>query len=153
MFHTLLASALLFSLVADVVCYSSNWQDGPSRHQQQILEDCLRGKSVPSILNSSSDWGNITAPFNLRLQYTPLAVTLPTTPQHVSDSVTCAAVAGVKVQSRSGGHSYGSYSLGGRNGSLVVDLQQFNSISVDEGELHCPTIPSPWWQLNDPIIF
>jgi FAD/FMN-containing dehydrogenase len=49
----------------------------------------------------------------------------------VSDAVTCAAAAGLKVQAKSGGHSYASFSTGGKDGSLIVNLQNFNSISVD----------------------
>ncbi|KAH3995174.1 hypothetical protein HBI13_141290 [Parastagonospora nodorum] len=100
--------------------------------QYQTLQDCLISKGVPTTLNSSSDWNSLTTAYNLRLQYTPVAVTIPTTPEHVSDSITCAAASGIKVQPRSGGHSYGSYSLGGKNGSLVVDLQKFNEITLDK---------------------
>ena len=123
------ARSVFFYLMSGVLCYSAS-------HQQETLQDCLLAKAVPTSLNSSSNWGALTSAYNLRLPYTPIAVTLPATPQHVSDSVTCAATAGVKVQARSGGHSYGSYSLGGKNGSLVVDLQKFNSISLDKGEPH-----------------
>ncbi|EUC40538.1 Glucooligosaccharide oxidase [Bipolaris oryzae ATCC 44560] len=96
------------------------------------LQACLTSKHVATSLNSSSDWASLIDPYNLRLQYTPSAVTLPNSPQQVSDSVLCAVLAGVKVQARSGGHSYGSFSLGGQNGSLVVDLRNFNNISLDK---------------------
>jgi FAD/FMN-containing dehydrogenase len=46
--------------------------------------------------------------------------------------VTCAAAAGLKVQPKSGGHSYASYSSGGQNGSLIVDLEKFGEITVDQ---------------------
>lgn len=101
---------------------------------RQSLQTCLASRGVPTNFNSSSDWTALTKPYNLRLEYLPAAVTLPETPQQVSDSVTCAATAGVKVQARSGGHSYGSFSLGGKNGSLVVDLRSFNAISLDNGK-------------------
>ncbi|USP82220.1 Glucooligosaccharide oxidase [Curvularia clavata] len=133
MFRIMPAYSVLLFLVSTVlgVSVDDSWQNGPVSHQQQMLRDCLVTKAVPTILNSSSEWTSFTTAYNLRLQYTPIAVALPTTPQHVSDAVTCAAETGVKVQPRSGGHSYGSYSLGGKNGSLVVDLQKFNSISLD----------------------
>ncbi|KAH6613036.1 hypothetical protein C7974DRAFT_444512 [Boeremia exigua] len=95
------------------------------------LQACLARKAVPTSLNSSSDWISLTTAYNLRLQYTPDAVALPTSHQQVSDSVLCAATAGVKVKARSGGHSYGSFSLGGKNNSLVVDLRNFNNVSLD----------------------
>jgi len=134
------AYSIFLLLASEVHGYSASWQDGSISQQQQILQDCLFAKAVPTTLNSSSDWSLLTTAYNLRLQYTPTAVTLPTTPQHVSDSVTCALAAGVKVQPRSGGHSYGSYSLGGKNSSLMVDLQKFNSISLDKCKLHCGII-------------
>lgn len=119
---------IFFLLLLGVLGHSVISVDG----QQRVLQDCLLAKSVPTNLNTSSNWNVLTTAYNLRLQYTPIAVTVPTTPQHVSDSVLCAAAAGLKVQPRSGGHSYGSYSLGGKNGSLMVDLEKFNSISLDK---------------------
>lgn len=35
------------------------------------------------------------------------------------------------MQAKSGGHSYASFSTGGKNGSLIVNLQNFHSIIVD----------------------
>ena len=73
-------------------------------------------------------------PYNLRLVYTPAVITIPTTPQEVGYSAICAAEAGLKVQAKSGGHSYASFSSGGEDGSLIVNLQNFNSITVDNSE-------------------
>jgi hypothetical protein len=101
--------------------------------RQQSLYTCLSSHNVPTKLTTSSDWSTLNSPYNLRLAFTPTAITLPTTAQHVSDAVLCAAAAGVKVQAKSGGHSYASYSSGGKDGSLIVDLQSMNSISVDSG--------------------
>lgn len=100
--------------------------------RQQTLLDCLSAHNVPTRLTSSSDWSSLIRPYNLRLSYVPAAVTLPTIPQQVSDSITCAAAAGVKVQAKSGGHSYASFSSGGQDGTLIVDLQQFNSVVLED---------------------
>lgn len=51
----------------------------------------------------------------------------------MSDAVRCAANSGVKVQAKSGGHSYASYSLGGKNGSMMIDLEPLQEISLDNG--------------------
>jgi hypothetical protein len=102
--------------------------------RQQTLSDCLSAHNVPTKLISSSDWSSFVAPYNLALSYVPAAVTLPTTTRHVSDSITCAAAAGVKVQAKSGGHSYASFSSGGQDGSLIVDLENFKSISVNNSK-------------------
>lgn len=121
-------SLFLYPIASKPVQFSTAPRIEP---RQQSLFDCLSAHNVPTILTSSSDWDSLIKPYNLRLAYVPAAVTLPTTPQHVSDSVTCAAAAGVKVQAKSGGHSYASFSSGGQDGSLIVNLQELNSISVD----------------------
>lgn len=93
--------------------------------------ECLTSYDVPFQTSTSSNWSSLILPYNLRLSWEPSIVTLPYTPSHVSDSVKCAAAAGLKVQAKSGGHSYASFSTGGRNGSVIVNLQNFHSIEVD----------------------
>ncbi|KAK5627998.1 hypothetical protein RRF57_003713 [Xylaria bambusicola] len=44
--------------------------------------------------------------YNLDIEVVPIAVTHPETPQDVSGFVKCAAANNVKVQPKSGGHSY-----------------------------------------------
>ena len=48
-------------------------------------------------------------PYNLDRPITPAAVTYPKTPEQVADIVRYASTANLKVQVRSGGHSYGNY--------------------------------------------
>ena len=56
---------------------------------------------------------------------------LPTTDTHISDAVVCAGASNVKVQAKSGGHSYASYSSGGQSGSMVIDLEtSFQGVTV-----------------------
>lgn len=105
--------------------------------RQADLIGCLNNAHVPYSVQSDSNWTELATPYNLRLVYVPVAITLPETAQQVSDSVICAAASNVKVQAKSGGHSYASFSSGGKNGSLVVDLQNFNSIEVDG----CKSLP------------
>ncbi|MCJ1477586.1 hypothetical protein MMC13_006259 [Lambiella insularis] len=99
--------------------------------QAGTLADCLLSKNVPVSNASSSDFAQLSQPYNLRLAYVPAVVVLPTTTQHISDAVICAAASGVKVQPKSGGHSYASFSSGGQNGAMVIDLENFQNISVD----------------------
>ncbi|CAG7854205.1 SubName: Full=Related to reticuline oxidase (Berberine bridge enzyme) {ECO:0000313/EMBL:CCA70426.1} [Serendipita indica DSM 11827] len=70
-------------------------------------------------------------PYNTDIKVTPAAVTRPTTTDEVSRVVQCAAAAGLKVQPRSGGHSYGNYCIGGEDGAVVVDLVNFQKFSMD----------------------
>ncbi|TGO33430.1 hypothetical protein BHYA_0247g00200 [Botrytis hyacinthi] len=104
----------------------------PESHASHTLQECLQARSVPYSNATSPNWANLTTPFNLRLQYTPTAVTLPKTQEQVGNSVVCAARAGLKVQPRGGGHSYASFSIGGQNGSVVVDMSGFDEILVDQ---------------------
>jgi hypothetical protein len=98
------------------------------------INRCLDRQKVPYAISTSADWTQLIEPFNLRLNYTPAVVTLPTTSQQVSDGVTCAAAANLKVQPKGGGHSYASFSSGGQNGSVVVDMESFNNITIDQSE-------------------
>ncbi|KAI9888815.1 MAG: hypothetical protein M1814_006269 [Vezdaea aestivalis] len=95
------------------------------------LVTCLTSKNVPVKLTTDSDFSTYAKPYNLRLAYTPAAIALPTTNQHVQDSLICAGQTSTKAQPKSGGHSYASYSSGGIDGVLIIDLESFQSISVD----------------------
>lgn len=54
--------------------------------------------------------GTIDAdPYNLDLPIVPAAITVPRSTAQVANVVKCAASNGYKVQSRSGGHSYGNH--------------------------------------------
>ncbi|KAF7345272.1 hypothetical protein MSAN_01903900 [Mycena sanguinolenta] len=70
-------------------------------------------------------------PYNHNIPITPAAVTFPATTDDVSKIVQCAAASNVKVQPRSGGHSYGNYGIGGVDNAVVVDLSNFQQFSMD----------------------
>ncbi|KAI3336303.1 Glucooligosaccharide oxidase [Xylariaceae sp. AK1471] len=69
--------------------------------------------------------------YNLDIPVAPIAVTRPQTAQDVSGFVKCAATSNVKVQPKSGGHSYANYGLGGEDGALVIDLMNMKDFSMD----------------------
>ncbi|KAI1312072.1 hypothetical protein F5Y03DRAFT_341279 [Xylaria venustula] len=69
--------------------------------------------------------------YNLDLPVTPIAVTRPQTAQDVSGFVKCAATNNIKVQAKSGGHSYANYGLGGEDGALAIDLLNLQNFSID----------------------
>ena len=98
--------------------------------QSTPLTACLARSSIPFSSPSSPNFHNLSQPYNLRLPYRPAAIVLPTIPVQISATIRCAASAGVKVQARSGGHSYGSFGLGGANGAVVVDLRWVSLESV-----------------------
>jgi len=92
---------------------------------------CLKFHKVPFVISNSPNWTSYKTPHNLRLVYEPAVITIPETSQDVSASVKCAVEARLKVQPKGGGHSYASYSSGGRDGSLIVDMENFDLVELD----------------------
>lgn len=111
---------LVLSAPADVV-----------EKRQSTLISCLQAASVPIIESSASAFSDEILPFNLRVPYYPQAVAIPETANHVSSALICAQLFDVKVAARSGGHSYAGFGLGGKDGSLMVDMKKFKSVVVD----------------------
>ncbi|KAJ7089852.1 hypothetical protein B0H15DRAFT_949100 [Mycena belliarum] len=69
--------------------------------------------------------------YNQHIPITPAAVTRPTTSEEISKIVKCAVASQVKVQARSGGHSYGNYGIGGEDNAVVVDMVHFQQFKMD----------------------
>ncbi|KAL0935621.1 FAD-linked oxidoreductase YvdP 2 [Colletotrichum truncatum] len=70
-------------------------------------------------------------PYNLDIPVKPVAVTRPSTKEDVAGFVKCAAANNVKVQPKSGGHSYANFGLGGTDGALVIDLVNLQHFSMN----------------------
>ncbi|KAJ4268890.1 hypothetical protein NW762_002961 [Fusarium torreyae] len=70
-------------------------------------------------------------PFNLEFPVTPAAIIRPETAIEVSETVKCANKNGLKVQAKSGGHSYGNYGLGGVDGAVSIDLVNLKDFKMD----------------------
>lgn len=87
---------------------------------------------IPIKLPDDPGWAELAAPYNTRLPFTPAVIVIPKTEDHVRHAVLCAARLGLQVQARSGGHSYASFSIGGRDGAMVIDLRHFQGVSVDQ---------------------
>ena len=92
---------------------------------------CLNGKNVPYKMTSDSDYSELVEPYNLARPFKPSVVVLPQTQQNVQDAVVCAAQNGIKVQAKSGGHSYASFSSGGKDGAMMISLQPFQKVELD----------------------
>ncbi|KAK2026167.1 FAD-binding domain-containing protein, partial [Colletotrichum zoysiae] len=74
-------------------------------------------------------------PFNRARPVVPIAVVRPQNTEDVSGFVKCAAKHDVKVQAKSGGHSYAFFpclGLGGKDGSLSIDLRNMKYVIVNE---------------------
>ncbi len=127
-YFQLLVSSLIITTSVDGATLSI------TRKPRSDVIDCLTSNNVPYVVKSSSNWTSYAAPFNLRLVYEPAVITIPETPEQVSFSVTCAAAASLKVQAKGGGHSYASYSSGGQDGSLIIEMEKFASVDVDKSK-------------------
>jgi hypothetical protein len=103
----------------------------PSPSSSSSAVQCLNLRDVPYKMTSDVGYADLVQPYNLRLPYRPAVVVLPITDQHVQDAVVCAAQSGLKVQAKSGGHSYASFSSGGKDGAMVIDLQTFQTVQLD----------------------
>lgn len=80
---------------------------------------------------SSNDYNTDRLGFNLRFDYKPVAIFHPSSEDQAAGAIQCAAIHNVSVAPRSGGHSYEGYSMGGKDGALIIDLNLFQNISVD----------------------
>ena len=119
---------------AGVVGHPSG-QNSLDKREKPTLQDCLAAGDVPVRFISSPDFPELAEPFNLRLAFAPAVIVLPTTTEHISTAVVCAAENDIKVQAKSGGHSYASFSSGGQNGSMVINLESFQNITVDSSHI------------------
>lgn len=112
---------------------TSTSTSGLAASTSNTLQDCLGIKNVPVSFTNSASFSALAQLYNLRLAYTPAVIVLPTITQHIIDAVLCATESSIKVQAKSGGHSYASFSSGGQIGAMVIDLESFQQITVGAG--------------------
>jgi FAD/FMN-containing dehydrogenase len=90
----------------------------------------LNQTAIQVVYQDSSNYTEYARPFNLRLQYKPLAIVLPKNADEVATALNVASDCGLRVQAKSGGHSYASFSSGGRDGMAIFDLSRMNQINL-----------------------
>ena len=133
---------LSFSLSINVVLASGHGLTPSNLSAQSYpgsaLQDCLNAVLTDATLRTfpqDLDYFSKINAYNLDYPVYPAAIVRPTTVEEVSAAVKCAVKAGVKVQPRSGGHSYANYCLGGVDGALVVDLVHLQKFDMDTATL------------------
>ncbi|KAK0619367.1 hypothetical protein B0T14DRAFT_566230 [Immersiella caudata] len=99
--------------------------------KQAALSACLSASNVPLSAPGTTDWKLDASPYNLRLNYTPVAISVPKSREHVQNAVACAAKLGIRANAKCGGHSYGSFGLGGEDGHLTIELDRMNEVVLD----------------------
>ncbi|KAJ6605849.1 hypothetical protein B0H10DRAFT_1957082 [Mycena sp. CBHHK59/15] len=104
------------------------------------------GSALQLCLNNLSD----VKPYNTNIPVIPAAVTRPTTSAEVAQIVQCAVASAVKVQARSGGHSYGNYGkwIGGEDNAVVVDMMNFQQYSMTTRPGRRPSVPARPWRIS-----
>ena len=95
------------------------------------LATCLGNGKARTAFPGTQAYTNARVVYELRNQYAPAAFVFPTTVAQVQNAIACSIAAGVGIAPRGGGHSYEDYSLGGRNGVLVVDMSGFTGLSYN----------------------
>ncbi|RDA93263.1 hypothetical protein CP533_6537 [Ophiocordyceps camponoti-saundersi (nom. inval.)] len=104
-----------------------------SAKDEACLRKCLQLAHVTSFFQGQQKFSNLSSPFNIRLPFTPAAIITAECTNQVAEAVKCASgCGGFKVQARSGGHSYASHSLGGQNGSIIIDLAFLNQVEIKQ---------------------
>ncbi|KAL1740275.1 hypothetical protein HDZ31DRAFT_47813, partial [Schizophyllum fasciatum] len=96
------------------------------------LRETLESAGVDAVYPGDDGYADASTAFNLRYTLSPIAVAYPETPEQVGAVVVAGAAQALDVTARSGGHSYVAGGLGGKNGTLVIDMSNFKAINVDE---------------------
>lgn len=137
--YTPFLTLLFFSLSTNILLVFGRTSSNLSAQSYPgcILQDCLDTVFTDSSLRTypqDADYLSKINAYNLDYPVYPAALIRPTTVEEVSAAVKCAVKANVKVQPRSGGHSFANYCLGGVDGALVVDLIYFQKFEMDSGD-------------------
>ncbi|PPQ74929.1 hypothetical protein CVT26_011340 [Gymnopilus dilepis] len=99
----------------------------------------LTGHHFQVLTPGSSGYAAASASRNRRFSFEPAAVTFPKSAQDVSTILSLCTKYNHKAVARSGGHGYTANAIGGKDGSVVVDLSNFKSVTVDSST-HIATI-------------
>ncbi|BBN00030.1 hypothetical protein MPTK1_1g25840 [Marchantia polymorpha subsp. ruderalis] len=122
-------------MISAAVFGQQPWASPKSRRLlQQTLADCLAPSGARLVYPTDSDYESARGHvYNHRYLYNPAVFVFSTTTAHVQSAVQCAVQLNLGIAPRSGGHSYEDYSLGGRDGIIVVDLEGLNAVTLDSG--------------------
>lgn len=102
--------------------------------RRRTVTSCLADASVPFDIKNTTIWTEDATAYNLRLQYTPAAVAVPTSVAHIQAAVSCALQSGLRVSAKAGGHSYASAGFGGEDGHLVIALDRMFGVKLVDGD-------------------
>ncbi|KAL1738003.1 hypothetical protein HDZ31DRAFT_51612 [Schizophyllum fasciatum] len=98
----------------------------------EALRGALDTAGVQTVFPGDVAYANASIAFNLRYAVSPIAIAYPTSVEQVGAAVAAGAKQHYAISARSGGHSYVAGGLGGQDGSLVIDMSNFENMTVDE---------------------
>lgn len=98
------------------------------------LHSCLESTGdFHRYYSDTSGYANHSSSYNPLFNYKPYVIAVPSTTDDVASIIRCVSDQGgsQKLSPKSGGHSYEAYSLGGQDGTVVVDLRRIKDVNVD----------------------
>ncbi|CAG8511838.1 17027_t:CDS:2 [Racocetra persica] len=101
---------------------------GPVPH----LKECLSTINSLVVYPGDPNYYESIKTFNCRYSYFPVVIIYVTNILDIQLSIYCANTLKIPVTARSGGHSFEEYGNGGRNGVMVIDVKEFNQVSIDK---------------------
>ncbi|KAF9350811.1 hypothetical protein BGX26_011052 [Mortierella sp. AD094] len=102
----------------------------PSSTNSSALLTCLAPLGSSVLQRNTAPFQANRYAFDLRYTFSPAVIVMANSAADVQTAVKCAAASNVPVAPRSGGHSFEGYSIGGQDGSLVIDLTGLSSVTV-----------------------
>ncbi|KAG7447578.1 glucooligosaccharide oxidase [Guyanagaster necrorhizus] len=99
--------------------------------QSSGLQNGLSDAHIAAVVPGGAPYDAARRAYNLRYDFSPVAVTYPSTAEQVATIVALGNSENIQVVARSGGHNYIANGLGGKNGSLVIDLSNMTRVDVD----------------------
>ncbi|KAK2594478.1 hypothetical protein QQS21_007825 [Conoideocrella luteorostrata] len=96
------------------------------------LQNIKSGSKSYLVTPSTGDYAKDRYGFNYAFDFKPSAIYHAASNADAAAAIKCAAASKVAVAPRSGGHSYEGYSIGGRDGALVIDLNLLQHFAVNK---------------------
>ncbi|RIB13787.1 Glucooligosaccharide oxidase [Gigaspora rosea] len=95
------------------------------------LKECLSTINGLAVYPGDPDYYDSIKVFNCRNSYFPIVIIYVTKISDIQRSIHCANTLNITVVPRSGGHSFEEYGIGGKNGVMVIDVKEFNQITIN----------------------
>ncbi|KAI1307353.1 hypothetical protein EDD11_004500 [Mortierella claussenii] len=105
-------------------------QDISPTASNSTLITCLKPLGSKVLQRQTAAFEKNRYDFDLRYNFNPQVIVMASSAADVQTAVKCAKDAKVAVAPRSGGHSFEGYSIGGQDGSLVLDLTAISSVTM-----------------------